>query len=76
MSVVKADPRHLSPSEAMQYNGQPIIIASASQASITSDMNLACASASSRLHVPDARKGRELAEFLSPDKRPIENTVA
>ena len=69
-------PRRLSPSDAIQNKGQPIVLDSASQASRTVEISLACVSPSSCLHVPDAMKGREPVTWRLLDNNLNENMVA
>ena len=76
VSCVRAEPRRLSPSDAIQNNGQPMSDVSALQASTTVEINRACSAPSSRLQVPAARKGRDLETCLSFESKPIEKTVA
>lgn len=76
MRVVRADPRRLSPSEAIQKRGHPIAETSELHASITVEISRACLSLPSRLQVPAMMKGLEPHAFLFSERIPIENTVA
>ena len=76
VSVVRAEPRRLSPSEAMEKSGHPIVDISALQASITVEISCACRSQRSRLQVPAMRKGLDPDICLFSERIPIEKTVA
>lgn len=76
VSCVSAEPRQLSPSEATQNNGHPIMATSILQVSITLEMSQACSLPFSLLQVPAAMKGREADVCLFLESIPIEKTIA
>jgi hypothetical protein len=76
VSIVREEPRRLSPSEAIEKRGHPIIHTSALQASITVEISRACLSQFSHLQVPVTMKGHKPHTCLLSERIPIENTVA
>ena len=76
VSVVSADPRRLSPSEAMEKRRHPISALSLLQAPMMVEISCVCLSLSSRLQVPVMMKGLEPHACLFSERIPIEKTVA
>lgn len=76
VSTVRAEPQQLSPSDAMEKRGHPIIELSALQAAMTVDISHVCLSAPSCLQVLVIMKGLKPNKCLSSERIPMENTVA
>lgn len=76
VSCVRVEPWRLSPSDAIQNNGQPMSDVSALQASTMVEINCACSAPSSCLQVPAARKGHDPEICLSFESKPIKKTIA
>ena len=74
--MVRADPRRLSPSEAMEKRGHPIVEISVVHALMTVEISCACRSEPSRLQVPMMMKGLEPHACLFSERIPMEKTVA